>query len=125
MIYFLRRQFDSKLKVRTALLKSFGLNFPRVLYIFRRMGFHPSISFQQLSSLKIQELDRFISSTFLIDRGLSRITRNLLSDFLKSGNYRALRMKQGLPSRGQRTHTNAGTARRMRDVRERDIKKKV
>jgi small subunit ribosomal protein S13 len=125
MIYFLRRQFDSKLKVRTALFKSFGLNLTRIFYICRRVGIHPDVVFQQLSSSKIQELDKFVSSVFLIDRGLSRISRNLLSDFLKSGNYRALRMKQGLPARGQRTHTNAGTARRMRDIRERDIKRKV
>lgn len=50
---------------------------------------------------------------FLIDKDLFKHKHAFLLRHVKIGSYKALRLSQGLPFRGQRTHTNAATAKRL------------
>jgi len=53
-------------------------------------------------------IDRFYS----LEEQLIKVEIKSLRKHLKNGSYRGIRMLQGLPSHGQRTHTNHSTARK-------------
>jgi len=103
------------------ILKNFywGLNNTRIFRVLVVIGCVPFISFGFLSKKhnllknKLFLLQNIIKKFFVFDRILKR-NYQMRTDFLyRSGNYRGLRMKSGLPVRGQRTHTNASTASRL------------
>lgn len=91
------------------ILKNFywGLNNTRISRVLVIIGCVPFISFGFLSKKhnllknKLFLLQNIIKKFFVFDRILKR-NYQMRTDFLyRSGNYRGLRMKSGLPVRGQ------------------------
>lgn len=91
------------------ILKNFywGLNNTRIFRVLVVIGCVPFISFGFLSKKhnllknKLFLLQNIIKKFFVFDRILKR-NYQMRTDFLyRSGNYRGLRMKSGLPVRGQ------------------------
>ena len=67
-----------------------------------------------LSKDKIKLISDFIDNTFTIGSKLSQEKVVNIKRLIKMSSYRGFRHVQGLPSRGQRTHTNAKTSRKFR-----------
>lgn len=88
-------------------------------------GIGPAISRQVLAQAKIGETVRvkdlndteiariqdIISSDHLVEGELQRVVSGNIKRLKDIGSYRGLRHKNNLPSRGQRTRTNARTRR--------------
>jgi len=69
----------------------------------------PLAGLSEVSSAKRMMEDRFATGRKF---NLARSYR--LAKLIRSGRYRGIRMRQGLPRNGQRTHSNAKTGRRFR-----------
>jgi len=70
---------------------------------------------KNLSSNQISQLLKLIESlNFILANDLKRANLLIKQKLLSIKSYRGLRRKQGFPVRGQRTHTNAKTAKRIR-----------
>jgi len=70
---------------------------------------------KEVSNEELNNLSKlFRRKKFLVGPYLERINYIATNTLTSINAYRAVRANQGLPNRGQRTHTNAKTARRLR-----------
>ncbi len=65
----------------------------------------------ELSDAEVLSIRETIDRDYLVEGDLRRETAMNIKRLMDLGCYRGLRHRRGLPVRGQRTHTNARTAR--------------
>ncbi len=63
----------------------------------------------QLSDAEVLAMREFIDANFTVEGDLRREVTMNIKRLMDLGCYRGLRHRKGLPTRGQRTHTNART----------------
>ncbi len=63
----------------------------------------------QLTDAEVLAIREFIDANFTVEGDLRRQTSMNIKRLMDLGCYRGLRHRKGLPTRGQRTHTNART----------------
>jgi small subunit ribosomal protein S13 len=114
MVYLFRRYIDENKEVHKVLQEIYGLNINRIQLILRMLGIRMKIRFIELSREQLKGLELIGKSIYNIDRKMKREDEINLTTKMKGASYKGLRLKQGLPSRGQRTHTNASTSRRIK-----------
>ncbi|HPR09534.1 30S ribosomal protein S13 [Candidatus Saccharibacteria bacterium] len=66
---------------------------------------------KDLTDAEIGRIQDFINTTYTVEGELQRVVSSNIKRLKDIGSYRGLRHKQSLPSRGQRTKTNARTRR--------------
>lgn len=66
---------------------------------------------KDLTDAEIARIQDFINENYTVEGELQRIVSGNIKRLKDIGSYRGLRHKQNLPSRGQRTKTNARTRR--------------
>ena len=69
----------------------------------------PTTRVKDLTEAEEMRLRDVISADYIVEGDLQRITANNVKRLKDVGAYRGLRHKAGLPTRGQRTRTNART----------------
>ena len=63
----------------------------------------------QLTDAEVLAIREYIDANFTVEGDLRRETSMNIKRLMDLGCYRGLRHRKGLPTRGQRTHTNART----------------
>jgi len=115
MIYLLNSQISNHKSILFALRNIFGLGKSISLFICKKAGFSKNLKVKDLSKLQLIKLINITQSLNLVlGLELSRTEELNFKKLLLIKSYRGLRRSQGLPVRGQRTHSNAKTARRKR-----------
>nr|ULQ69641.1 ribosomal protein S13 [Juncus alatus] len=66
----------------------------------------------ELTKYQIDQIEQMISQDLVVHWEWKRGERADIERFISISCYRGIRHKDGLPLRGQRTHTNARTARK-------------
>ncbi len=66
---------------------------------------------KDLTDAEISRIQDYINTNYTVEGELQRIVSGNVKRLKDIGSYRGLRHKQNLPSRGQRTKTNARTRR--------------
>lgn len=107
--YFTKKTLYQNLKT------VYGLGSSQVKKVCYQLGIQPEIIFKDLSLYQITRLLKFIEDTLPIEIHLKKRQRENINFLLKVKNIKSIRNKAGLPSRGQRTHTNAKTKRKLRN----------
>ena len=115
MIYLIESKLPDKKSIFFALKYVYGIGQARSFLICKKLGFSTNLKVINLSENQIIQILNLINSLDLVlahdlKKLKSAITKRLIS--IKS--YRGLRKNRGLPVRGQRTHTNARTAKRIK-----------
>jgi len=116
MIKFFDRQFESKLNVCSCLLKLFGVNLSTAYRLCSYVGVSPLAILKVIPIFKLREFEAFVFSNFTVERQLKSEYRSDIETKVKNGLYVGLRLLQSLPVRGQRTRSNARTAKMLRRV---------
>ncbi len=114
MVYILNTNLKNNKKVRTALCEIYGIGKSLSSQICDQLGFSEKYKISNLTNFQIQQLSQIITQNFYIGGDLRRDVRNNKNRLIGIGCYRGFRHNIGLPVRGQRTHGNARTARRMK-----------
>lgn len=70
-----------------------------------------TVRVKNLTDAEIGRIQDAISDKFLVEGELQRVVAGNIKRLKEINSYRGLRHKNGLPSRGQRTRTNARTRR--------------
>ena len=96
-------------RVEIALTYIFGIGLPSSKKILAATGVDPNARVKDLSEADVQKLRREIEDHYRVEGDLRREISMNIKRLIDIGCYRALRHKQGLPVRGQRTKTNART----------------
>lgn len=71
----------------------------------------PTVRVKDLTDAEIARIQDFINESYTVEGELQRIVNGNIKRLKDINAYRGLRHKQSLPSRGQRTKTNARTRR--------------
>ena len=113
MIYLFESKLNENMSIFFALRQIYGIGKNNSSLICKKLGFSINLKVKTLSKKQIASILNLIDSlNLMVASDLKKfkilITKNLVS--IKS--YKGLRRIQGLPVRGQRTHTNAKTARK-------------
>jgi small subunit ribosomal protein S13 len=100
------------------LTKIKGIGRKTSLEICQALGIEPTCSWNQLTEIQKREINRWmdlhIAKDKKIGKELIRAQQQKKSELIALANYRGIRHRLGLPVRGQRTHTNARTARKLK-----------
>lgn len=94
--------------IKTSLTYVFGIGKQTALKILSKLGIKPELRTKDLTSDQILKLQNEIKE-LTVEGELKRTVRNNIEILKRIKSYRGLRHSMGLPSRGQRTRTNART----------------
>ena len=91
-----------------ALTGIYGIGRTRALQICEAAGVSPETKIRDLSEPEVESI-RAQVGTFSVEGDLRREVAMNIKRLMDLGCYRGLRLRRGLPVRGQRTKTNART----------------
>lgn len=113
MVYLFDSELPKNKLLPFALVNIYGIGKANALFICKKLGFSRNLTVNDLSKEQISKLIKSIESLNIAVAGDLLKSRLLITKKLVSiKSYRGLRRYQGLPVRGQRTHTNARTSRK-------------
>ena len=114
MIYVLRTHLKKKYLIH-ALQEVYGLGSSLSVQLCRSLGFQKNFLLKGLTDEDIYYIDQLMDDLKLTIKGdLFRFRKERIDELVSIKSYRGLRHRQGLPVRGQRTHTNAQTVKKLR-----------
>jgi small subunit ribosomal protein S13 len=96
-------------KVEIALTYIYGIGRHRANLILKEAGIKPDIRAKNLTTDDLGKITTVIQSKFIVEGDLRREVQANIKRLISIHSYRGTRHQVGLPSRGQRTHTNART----------------
>ena len=101
---------DSK-QIHVALTYVYGIGPKTAADIISVAKVEPTVRVKDLTDSEISRIQDVINETYTVEGELQRIVATNIKRLKEINAYRGLRHKQNLPSRGQRTRTNARTRR--------------
>jgi small subunit ribosomal protein S13 len=114
MIYLLETKLPENKSVFFALNSVFGIGKKTSFLICKKLGFSLNLKVKNLSAKQASELLKIIDSSKLIaGTELKKIKLLNFKKLISIKSYKGLRKLKGYPVRGQRTHTNASTAKKL------------
>ena len=94
----------------------YGIGLTTSVDVCRQTQVDPTVRVKDLSETDVSRLREFIDVNLVVEGDLRREVQMNLSRQMEIGSYRGLRHRRNLPSRGQRTRTNARTRRGRRQT---------
>jgi small subunit ribosomal protein S13 len=91
----------------------YGINDQTVSGIYKSLGLNTRCLFDKLTKKQLGNLNQNLKS-FNIGKRLKDTTKEILNFSIKLKNYKGIRHKLKYPARGQRTHTNAKTKKKIK-----------
>lgn len=114
MVYLLNTNINGKKKLHIALQKIYGLGEYQCFQICDSLGISTEKRVKQLNSLEIEKLTQFITQNYEMGPDIKRSALQNVQRLIKIGSYRGFRHTEGLSVRGQRTHGNSKTVRKLK-----------
>lgn len=115
MLYFLETKLSEQKSVYFALTKIYGIGKTTAFVICKKLGFSINLKIKDLTQEQTVEMLQLIDSLNLnLNNELKKLKSLKLKNLVSIKSYKGLRRVRGLPVRGQRTHTNAKSARKSR-----------
>lgn len=109
--------------VEISLTYIYGVGRTRATKAVEATGIKTGTRVRDLTEDEVIKLREFVEENYKIEGDLRREVSQNIKRLMEIGCYRGLRHRQGLPVRGQRTHTNARSRKGPR--RQVGIKKKT
>lgn len=91
-----------------------GIGISRSKIICNNLNISIRSKLNQLSQKDIKSITDFIDTNYIIGNKLNRNKVNCIKNLINISSYRGFRHVKGLPLRGQRTHTNSKTSRKLK-----------
>jgi small subunit ribosomal protein S13 len=114
MVYILEANIPDNKSVLFALKFIYGIGKNKSYKLCKHLGFSPNLNLKQLSKEQINRLTKTVELlNFKTSSDLKKLKAIKKNKLIRIKSYRGLRKTLGLPIRGQRTHTNAKTAKRV------------
>lgn len=115
MVYLFESKLPENKSVYYGLTSIYGVGKSRSFFICKKVGLSLNLKIKDLSASQIHHITKVIeSSGYLLVNDLKRLLLLAKQRLISIKSYRGLRRKKGFPIRGQRTHTNAKTAKKNR-----------
>jgi small subunit ribosomal protein S13 len=115
MLYILETKLSDHKSVYFALTNIYGIGKSIAFIICKKLGFSINLKIKDLTPEQVVEMVQLIDSLNLnLNNELKKLNSLILKNLVSIKSYKGLRRVRGLPVRGQRTHTNAKSARKYR-----------
>jgi small subunit ribosomal protein S13 len=115
MLYLFETELLKNKTVILALKLIFGLGNFNITLVTKKLGFSKNLKIKNLSKKQIHRIIRTVNSlNILLANDLKKFRFTIFQKLLNIKSIKGFRKSCGLPVRGQRTHTNAKTARKVR-----------
>lgn len=114
MAYLLGANISNTSPIYVGLTEIYGIGIKKSLEICFELKINRKLLFKDLQENQISRLERYISQNYLTDSLLKKQKEQDIDLLIKNKSYRGKRHKMYYPVRGQRTHTNARTVKRVR-----------
>ena len=98
-------------QVHVALTYVYGIGPKSAADILAGAKVEPTVRVKDLTDEEVSRIQEVINTKYMVEGELQRIVAGNIKRLKDIGAYRGLRHKNNLPSRGQRTKTNARTRR--------------
>ena len=112
MVYIFNKYIPPKKKVTAAIEAIYGIGPKRSAELLSLMNVSKGLRFYQLGLADISKLEKCVSLDHKVGSFLLQDISERVQRYAKIRCYKGIRHKNKLPVRGQRTHTNAQTAKR-------------
>jgi small subunit ribosomal protein S13 len=112
MLYIFNKTISDSKSIVYSLTILYGINKYQSNKICKTIGINPRITINKLKNNHVNRLINYINKNVKIEQALKLFNKNILSTLLSIKTNKSIRHSQGLPIRGQRTHTNAKTAKK-------------
>lgn len=113
MVYLLETDLKYNKKLYIALSEVYGIGNNQAMNICNRLGFTKELLVSDLSMYQINKINKFVKeSTLIVNEELQKQKQFVNKRLLDIKSYKGIRKFKGYPVRGQRTHTNAKTAKK-------------
>ena len=96
-------------RIEVGLTYIYGIGLTTSKEILAITGVNPDTRVKDLSEDDLAKLRDYIQNNLTVEGGLHREVSQNVKRLMEIGCDRGLRHRKGLPTRGQRTHTNART----------------
>ena len=117
MVYILRTHLKKKYLIQ-ALREVYGLGNSLCFQLCKSLGFQKYFLLKEITDEDIYHIDQLLENSKLtIKSDLQRTIKERIDYLVGIKTYRGIRLRQGLPVRGQRTHTNARTCKNLRKLK--------
>ena len=114
MAYLLGANIPNTKPVYVGLTDIYGIGVKKALELCVHLKINRNLLFKDLHDSQLTRLQRYISQNYLTDSLLKKQKEQDIDLLIKNRSYRGKRHKMYYPVRGQRTHTNARTVKRVR-----------
>jgi small subunit ribosomal protein S13 len=114
MVYILNTEVPENKPLTSALKKIYGIGKERSNKVRREFGICSETKLNQLPKEIQNKIINFIEKEYLIGNDLKKILIQTNNDYIKIRSYKGSRIKNRLPRRGQRTHTNSKTIKKIK-----------
>ena len=114
MLYVLETKLPENKSVWIALTLIYGIGKPTSVKICKRLGFSLNFKIKDVTEEQTLEILKLVEFLNLITNNeLKQLKSQILKNLVEMKCYKGLRRNRGLPVRGQRTHTNAKSSRKI------------
>lgn len=115
MIYILETKLYDNKFIFFSLKNIYGIGNCKSLNICKKLGLSKNFKVKNLTKDQIKNLLKIVNqSNLLITSDLKKFKSLILKNLVSIKSYKGLRRIKGLPIRGQRTHTNSRTSRKIK-----------
>lgn len=98
-------------RIEIGLAYIYGVGRPLAQRILNETGIQYGIRVKDLTDADVNKLNGFITQNLKVEGDLRREVQQSIRRMIDIGAYRGMRHRRNLPTRGQRTKTNARTRR--------------
>ena len=98
-------------RIEIGLTYIYGIGRPSAQKILAQTGVNPDIRVKDITEADLTKIREYIDKFMTVEGELRRTVALNIKRLIEIGCYRGIRHRKGLPVRGQRTKTNARTAK--------------
>ena len=96
-------------RVEAGIQSIYGIGPARAKELLAKAGVDPDKRVRDLTDEEVSKIARIVENDYKVEGDLRREVTANIKRLMDINCYRGMRHKRGLPTRGQRTHTNART----------------
>ncbi len=116
MLYIFNKTISDSKSILYSLITLYGINEYQSKKICKNIGINPQITLNKVKNNHVNRLINYINKNLKVEQLLKKTKTERLNELVEIKSNRGIRQSQGLPVRGQRTHTNAKTAKKLKKI---------
>jgi len=116
MLYIFNKTISDSKSILYSLTILYGINEYQSKKICKNIGINPQITINKLKNNHVNRLITYINKNLKIEQFLKKEKKDHLQELLEIKTTRGIRHNMGLPVNGQRTHNNAKTIKKLKNL---------